>query len=488
VHLNRSPASAIPSLDRLLRHPALGEAEVDLGRAVVVSTARVVLEEVRALVVAGSSVPTLEDLARSIDERSRELVRTSPRPLINATGVILHTNLGRAPVSAAAAEAMRTAVSGYAALEFELESGERGARDAAVTAVLRELTGAEDALVVNNNAGATLLVVTALATGLPVLVARGELVEIGGGFRLPEVLAAGGAILTEVGTTNRTYASDYERALATRAAPGAMAGDAPRSKVSDAEPTQPLILRVHASNYRITGFHHRPELAELVRVAAAHGAALADDLGSGSLLDTARYGLLPEPRVQDSVAGGADVVTFSGDKLLGGPQAGVIVGKRAAIARLRHHPLARALRPGKEVYAGLFATLLHYLRGEAEEHVPVWRMIAATSEELAERSGLWRTQVEARLRSGSVPHSLELAASSSTVGGGSVPGSDLPTTVLVLGARDPIELSARLRAFATPVVARIERDRVMLDPRTVLPGEDDAVVEAVVAALSQEPR
>ncbi|MCB0216842.1 MAG: L-seryl-tRNA(Sec) selenium transferase, partial [Chloroflexi bacterium] len=397
------------------------------------------------------------DLVEAVLARLDRLLRPGPRPLINATGVLLHTNLGRAPVSRAAAEAMARAASGYSDLEYALDSGSRGSRHDLLLPLIRQLTGAEAALVVNNNAGATLLMLSALALGRGVVVSRGELVEIGGGYRIPEVMAAGGARLVEVGTTNRTRIADYAAAI---------------------DETTALLLRVHTSNYRIVGFTEAPRLEDLVALAAERGLPLVDDLGSGSLLDTARFGLASEPMVPHSIAAGAALVSFSGDKLLGGPQAGIIVGRADLVARLRKHPLTRAMRPDKASLAGLHATLLHYARGEAEREVPLWRMLAADPADLAERAAGWRAALAERgIRARVEP-------GRSTVGGGSLPGETLPTRLLALDSAHPDALAARLRAAEMPLIGRIAEGALLLDPRTVLPDEDAALLESLSWALS----
>jgi L-seryl-tRNA(Ser) seleniumtransferase len=314
--------------------------------------------------------------------------------------------------------------------------------------------------VVNNNAGAVLLALTGLAQGRGVLISRGQLVEIGGGFRVPEVMVQSGARLVEVGTTNRTHRSDYERAL-------------------EEEPDVALILRAHHSNFRVVGFTAEVALAELVELGEAHGLPVMDDLGSGALLDTAAFGLAHEPMVQESVAAGAAVVCFSGDKLLGGPQAGIIVGRTAFVAPLKRHPLARALRADKLCLAGLQATLMHYLKDEAVEQVPVWRMIAAPLDEIARRARRWRR----RLRRAGVQ--AEVVDGRSTVGGGSLPGETLPTKLVALPVAHPDQLAAALRAGDPPVIARIVEDRLVLDPRTVLEEQEQELLRTVKDAASQ---
>ncbi len=443
----------LPSIDRLISSQFAAALLQAHPRAVVVDSLRQVLAEIR--VSPGDPISDLVLLARAaehLDGRQRATLR----PVINATGVILHTNLGRAPLSEATRAAMEAVARGYSSLEFDLESGERGSRHDHLTDLLQRLTGAEAALVVNNNAGAILLALAALAQGQEVIISRGQLVEIGGGFRIPDVLAQSGAQLVEVGTTNRTYIEDYARAVSERTA---------------------ALLRVHSSNFRVIGFVHSAGLSELATLAQSRSLHLIDDLGSGSLLPTERYGLAHEPQVQESIAAGADLVAFSGDKLLGGPQAGILVGKAAVIDRLRRHPLTRALRPDKGTIAGLFATLQHYARGEAIDQVPVWRMISTSMESLEGRA--LRILDESGMRDATV------VACDATVGGGSLPGETLPSRALALrplGA-SANSLAARLRHFRSPIMGRIAEDLVLLDLRTVAP-EEDADIIAALATLN----
>lgn len=393
---------------------------------------------------------------RLVDRARRQLDRRleqQPRAVINATGVILHTNLGRAPLSRAALDAMERVGGGYSALEFDLEAGTRGSRHEHVSALLRDLTGADDALVVNNNASAVLLALAALATGRDVVISRGELVEIGGGFRIPDVLRESGARLVEVGTTNRTYVEDYDRAIAEDAA---------------------LVLRVHASNFQVVGFVHSPTLEELVALAHQRGLILVDDLGSGTLIATEQFGLAHEPTVQESTSAGADLVCFSGDKLLGGPQAGLLVGRKEVIDRLRRHPLVRALRPDKATLAALSATLAHYARGEALREIPVWRMISADAATIHRRA-------EA-LAAGS-DGVCSVVETRAAVGGGSLPGSTLPSFALAVDRADgsAAEIAHRLRSWRVPIVSRVADNRALLDLRTVAPGQDPEIQAAVRA-------
>lgn len=452
-----NPFRRLPSVDRVLQDSRLDDARRSRPHDQVVRAARAALAEARTAIAAGRADGDEQIVAATL-RRLDAGARMPLRRAINATGVIVHTNLGRAPLSGAALAAMAEVGGGYSNLEYDLDAGRRGSRHEHVTGLLRELTGAEDALVVNNNAAAMLLALAALAAGREVVVSRGELVEIGGGFRIPDVLRQSGAALVEVGTTNRTYAHDYADAASERTA---------------------AFLWVHASNYRVVGFVHAPSLAELARAAHDRGVLLLADLGSGSLLDTARFGLAAEPLVQEVVAAGADLVCFSGDKLLGGPQAGVLVGSAAVIARLKRHPLTRALRPDKATLAALGATLVHYLRGEGESAVPVWRMIAARPDAIERRA-------QALIASlGSAGQGWEIAAGRSAIGGGSLPGETLPTRLVVappaLGAN---RLAAALRAATPAVVARIERDCVVLDLRTVLPEEDGTLAACVRAAVT----
>jgi L-seryl-tRNA(Ser) seleniumtransferase len=371
--------------------------------------------------------------------------------VINATGVIIHTNLGRAPLSPEAIAALTAAAAGYSDLEYDLDRGERGHRMAAVEDLLKRVTGAEAAFVVNNNAGATLLALSALAAGKGALISRGQLVEIGGGFRVPDVMEQSGAVLIEVGTTNRTHRRDYEMALVTKEVAA--------------------IVRAHSSNFRTVGFTTEVPLAELVELANWKNIPLIDDLGSGALLDTALYGLAHEPTVQESVAAGAHVICFSGDKLLGGPQAGIIVGKARYVEPLKQHPLARALRMDKLDLAALSATLVHYLKGEAKQKIPVWRMISLPLSEIEQQAQMFAQQLRA------AGFTAEVIDGQSTVGGGSLPGEILPTKLVALGVNNPDDFLARLRRGDPPVVARIENDRVVIDLRTAI---DQAVLLSAV--------
>ncbi len=448
----------LPSVDRLLQKAPVAELVARWGHELTVEAAREALDAARQAILGGGEGPPVEALARDVSERLADRLRPTLRPAINATGVIVHTNLGRAPLSAEARAAMDAVALGYSNLEYDLAAGRRGSRYVHAEDLLCRLTGAEAALVVNNNAAAVLLVLMCFARGREVILSRGQLVEIGGGFRIPDVMRQSGATLVEVGTTNRTYARDYEAAITESAAPAAL-------------------MRVHRSNFRLLGFTHEPELAEMVELANEHGLLLFDDLGSGTLLDTAPYGLAHEPTLQESVAAGASLVSCSGDKLLGGPQAGLILGKADLIARLKKFPLTRALRVDKTTLAGLQATLRHYLLGEVPDKVPVWRMIGQSEGELADRAGAWVRELETR------GVGAEVLPGQSTVGGGSLPGETLPTRLVALAVDSPDAVAARLRAGEPPIVVRIEADRPVLDPRTVLPEQETTLLERVAEAV-----
>jgi L-seryl-tRNA(Ser) seleniumtransferase len=440
----------LPSIDRLLRDARLA----GLPHELAVQAARDVLDEARRESRNGGWRHSVAELPELVEQRVKDATRPRLRPVVNACGVVIHTNLGRAPLSAAALQAADDAGRGYSNLEYDLDKGGRGSRHNLVTDLLRRLTGAEDAVVTNNNAAAMLLILSTLGQGREAIISRGQLVEIGGGFRIPDVMLQSGVSLVEVGTTNRTYAADFEAAIT---------------------PQTALLLRVHASNFLLVGFVHQPTLEEVVAVGRAHEVAVVDDLGSGSLLDTARFGLAREPMVQDSVGAGMTLVAFSGDKLLGGPQAGIIVGRAAEVSRLRRHPLMRAIRPDKLTLAALGATLLHYVVGEAEREVPVWRMISAPLEVLRGRADGLASRLGAR--------GARVVETRSAVGGGSLPGQTQPSIAVGLEADSVDSLAARLRRAEPPVISRIEDGRVLLDLRSVLPEQDAELEQAVRAVL-----
>ena len=453
----------LPSIDRLLAEVRVVALIERHGRESVAALARAVLGEYRQA-IAEAGAPPAQPVADAVVARAAATLRPSLVRVVNATGVIIHTNLGRAPLSRAAIEAMQRVAGGYSNLEYDVEAGERGSRFSHLDDTLCRITGAEAGIAVNNNASALLLALSALCRDREVIISRGQLVEIGGGFRIPDVMRQSGAHLVEVGTTNRTYLRDYAEAITDRTA---------------------AILRVHSSNFRVVGFVEETPLAALASLARERGLLLLDDLGSGALLDTRDFGLAAEPMVQDSVRAGADVVLASGDKLLGGPQAGIAVGRSETIEAMRRHPLARAVRADKTTIAALAATLDHYARGEAATVIPIWRMIAADSGTLRRRARRWARACGGHARA--IP-------GHSTVGGGSLPGEELPTTVCAVDAPpgsgaggNADAFAAALRAAAPPIIARIAEDRVLLDPRTVDPSEDQHVAATLAALCRAAP-
>ena len=447
----------LPSVNDVLGDDRVSRLAQEFSHEAVLGLVRAEVERARDGIRNGGSPPSADLLANAVERRASALWGSMPTPVINATGVILHTNLGRAPLSDDALEAMRTANEGYGDLEFDLETGRRGSRQGRVAELLCRLTGAEGALVVNNNASAVLLSLAAVASGKEVIVSRGEAVEIGGGFRIPDVLRQSGATLVEVGTTNKTYDRDYEAAITENTG---------------------AILSVHASNFRVMGFTHAPSLSELVELGARSGVPVLHDLGSGCLLDTVRFGLAHEPMPQESIGDGASLAFFSGDKLLGGPQAGIIVGRSDLISVVSRHPLARAVRIDKGSLAALNATLLHYLKDEATSKIPIWEMISRSPEFLAQRAESWRLALEG-------PTSV--VPGESTVGGGSLPGETLPTSLLSIDATKmpggANALAANLRRGDPRIVGRIDAERVLLDPRTVPQDLDDVMVRGIFHAL-----
>lgn len=437
-------AARLPAVHRILSEPAVAAHEPELGRETIKRAVEQVLDRVRAGAQVDGYAAIVERIAATLDELHTKALT----PVINATGIIVHTNLGRAPLAAEALEAIVRVARGYSNLEYDLESGERGSRYERATGLLREATGAEDALVVNNCAAAVLLVLDTLAKGREVIVARNQLVEIGGGFRVPEVLERSGATLVEVGTTNRVYIEDFERALSPRTA---------------------LLLRTHPSNYRIEGFVHDVSGEELARLGRRNGIPVVEDLGSGALFDLAACGLPHERTVQEALGDGIDVVTFSGDKLLGGPQAGVITGRAQSIARLRNNPLLRALRVDKMTLAALAATLHLYHDVTARDRIPIYRMLTTSLEQL-------RRRVDAYVAS--IPDA-SAAESVAYVGGGAIPQERIASLAVAVATPRPDLLAARLRSGDPAIVARIEEGRLLLDLRTVAPEEDQAVIGAL---------
>lgn len=449
---------SLPSVDQLLQIST--GLLASYGRPLTLMAIRAVLDAIRVDVRAGGGTPSNEQILARAEARLTIWTNPTLQPVINATGVILHTNLGRAPLSNAAIRAMDEVSRGYSNLEFDLETGKRGSRLLHVDDVLQKLTGAEAALVVNNCASAVLLVLTALASRKRVIIARSQLVEIGGGFRVPDVMKQSGAKLVEIGATNKVRLSDYEEAL----------------KESVSTPASALVMRAHRSNFKMIGFTAEPELKEIIEIAHRHNVIFVDDLGSGALLDTAQYGMQHEPTVQESIAAGVDVLMFSGDKLLGGPQAGIIIGRAELLAKIKKHPLARAVRADKTCLAALTATLLHYLKDEAEREIPIWRMVSQTPDEIRNRAEAWQRETGCG----------EVVASESTVGGGSLPGESFPTWVLSLTVKSPDKFLAQLRKANLPVIARTENDKVLLDPRTVFIEQEPILLCTIHSLLLEQ--
>ncbi len=453
---------SLPSVEQLLQTQVAAELVEKYGRPLALVSIRTVLDQVRRDYPAAGVVPESQELLRQAGEQLGGWIAPTLQMVINATGVVLHTNLGRAPLSRSAMQAMWDVSVGYSTLEYDLATGKRGSRLVHAEALLKRITGAEAALVVNNNAAAVLLVLTAMARRRAAVIARSQLVEIGGGFRVPDVgggfrvpdvMKQSGARLVEIGTTNRVHLRDYEEALQENPA---------------------LLLQAHRSNFQIVGFTSEPDLQEIAALAQRAGVPMVDDLGSGALLDTARFGLAHEPMVQESLKAGANLVCFSGDKLLGGPQSGIIVGKAELVAKLKKHPLARAIRADKLCLAALTATLLHYLKDEPEREIPVWRMIATPADEIQRRAS----------RGIEVLGMGRLVSGESTIGGGSLPGETLPTYLLALGVNNPTRFLEKLRALTPPIIARTQEGEVLIDLRTVLPEQEPGLFAGLSKALT----
>ncbi len=483
----------LPSVDELLRDPAMAELVGADGQAAVADACRIALGNMRAEIAAGhldenKLALALSGIQQAIQNELRRALGYSLRPVINATGVILHTNLGRAPIAQSAFEHIQQTSATYSNLEFDLDSGARGKRDVHVDRLFRKLLSSQDAdlrptgrtrmpvpkqsvqpepsvstIVVNNNAAAVLLALNTLAEGGEVIVSRGELVEIGGSFRIPDVMAKSGAILREVGTTNRTRISDYERAINDRTK---------------------LLLRVHRSNFEISGFTEQPSIAELVALAQKHKLPLMEDLGSGALFDLRMVGINEEPGVLDSLRAGVHMVTYSGDKLLGGPQAGLISGRADLVQKMRSNSLFRALRVDKLTYAALEATLLAYVKRDYNT-IPALRMMQTSKEEIGKRAERMVESLSDKNVRPTQP-ALEIIDGESLVGGGSAPSSVLPTKLLAItcNGRSADELAARLRCSSPPVIARVDEGRVLLDLRTVFPEQDEVLTQILAASVT----
>lgn len=451
--------SQLPSIDQLLQWENIQTLQSHYGRSLTLKALRSVLDEYRQALLQGEGeFPEKDEIKHRVHKVLESWVSPTLKPVINASGVILHTNLGRAPLSVETLQAIQKAASIYSNLEFNLQTGKRGKRATHASRLLSLLTGTEGGFVVNNNAGAVLVALAALAKGKNVLVSRTQLVEIGGGFRIPDVMRQSGAQLLEVGTTNRVHLYDFEDALQSQ--------------------DIAMVLVAHHSNFKLIGFHSEPPLDEIVDAAHQYNVPVLHDVGSGALLDTADYGLAHEPMVQESVAAGCDLVCFSGDKLVGGPQAGIIIGRDELLQPIRAHPLARALRADKMALAGVTANLLHYLKEEAAEKVPVWRMISRSLDEIKTTAENW----QAYLSDG------EVLSGYSTVGGGSLPTEEMPTYLLALTPKKPDRFMASLRDTAPPIIARIEDDRVLFDPRTVLSEQEGALLRNLLSILENHKR
>ncbi len=448
----------IPSIEEILQSEKLRDYISSLSRPLVTRVSRRVVEEVRKEISRKRVSFSREEILERIVEELEILSISTLKPVINGSGVIIHTNLGRAPIGEDVLKHLAGISRGYSSLEYDLKKGRRGERTVILEKLLCELSGSEGALAVNNNAGAVLLILSGFARGKEVIISRGELVQIGGGFKIPEILAESGAVMKEVGTTNRTSLSDYRRAI---------------------NKNSKIILKVHKSNFWMSGFVEEVSIEELVRLGRKNRLLVVEDLGSGAVLYTENYGLGHEPRISEAVSSGADLVCFSGDKLLGGPQAGVIVGRKKYIEILRKHPLYRALRVDKMVIAGLEQMILNYLKKD-EDKIPVWRMISASPDDLRKRG----EEIKDKLKECGIQVSLK--ESRSTVGGGSLPGETLGTIVLSIDSQTPpASLAERFRSLNYPIIGRIEKNRFVLDLRTIFPEQDEIVIKEIKNILAK---
>jgi L-seryl-tRNA(Ser) seleniumtransferase len=446
----------LPSIEKVLSDDLFKSYHESYQHDLLVDITRQRIEKAKSFIQKGGQAPSFNEIIKLILTEVDQLGTINLRPMINATGVILHTNLGRAPLSKDTIAAMEKTSRGYCNLEFDMETGTRGSRQVHIEPLICQITGAEAAMVVNNNAAAVLLGLSALAKRKEVIVSRGQAVEIGGGFRVPDVMRQSGAKLVEVGTTNCTYISDYQQAIV---------------------PQTVGLLRVHSSNFKLVGFTNEATIEEISSLAKRENLISFDDVGSGCLLDTVPFGLAYEPMVKKSIAAGTDLVFFSGDKLLGGPQAGIIVGNKKLIDKIKKHPLARAVRIDKTRLAGLAATLIHYLKGEALQKIPIWQMISMPVSEIERRAKIW---VEA------TGGSARVVDGESMIGGGSLPGGTLPTKLVAIGTETQKKgvnlaqtISVRLRNQEVPIIGRISENMLFLDPRSVLPEEDRIIIRTL---------
>jgi L-seryl-tRNA(Ser) seleniumtransferase len=450
--VNSKKLRQIPSIEEILQSEKLKKYISFLSRLFVTQISRKIVDELRKQVKRKGLSISKEEIITKISEELENLVSASLRPVINGTGVIIHTNLGRAPIGENVLKHMAEVSKNYSSLEYDLVKGKRGERTVFLEKLLIELSGAEGALVVNNNAGAVLLILSGLAKGKEVIISRGELVQIGGGFRIPDILNESGAIMKEVGTTNQTSISDYQRAI---------------------NKNTKILLKVHKSNFWMSGFVEEVSIEKLIPLGKKYRLITVEDLGSGAMTYTENYGLGHEPRTSEAVSTGVDLVCFSGDKLLGGPQAGIILGKKKYIDLLRKHPLYRALRIDKMVITGLEQVILSYLKKE-EERIPIWRLISTPLDALRKRG----EEISRRLKDFGI--SVSLKESRSTVGGGSLPGETLPTFVLSMDSQTPPEyLAEKFRSLDYPIIGRIEKNRFVLDLRTIFPEQDEMVIKEI---------
>jgi L-seryl-tRNA(Ser) seleniumtransferase len=452
--MSNSDFSSIPSVDSILQLPLATDLIKIAGRNLALKAIRTSIGDVREKMDAVDSEPNPNMIIQKAQELVLEWTKPSLIPVINASGIILHTNLGRAPLSETTINAMRNASTGYNNLEFDLHTGKRGKRSIHAEEILIKLTGAESALVVNNNAGAVLLILSALANRKKVVIPHSQLVEIGGGFRIPDVMRQSGAKLIAVGTTNRIHISDYVQAL---------------------EEGASLVLNAHSSNFKIIGFTSEPPLGAISTTAHSFSVPFIYDIGSGALMDTSVYGLSHEPTVLEAMTAGVDIICFSGDKLLGGPQAGIIIGKKELLDKIKRHPLARAVRVDKTCLAGITATLTHYLKDEALDAIPIWKMISLGKEVIFQRVQNWVRAIGQG----------EIIEGNSIIGGGSLPGETLPTYLLSLQIPNPDKFLAKLRSLVYPIIGRIENGRVLFDPRTVLINQEEVFLHNLCEVLSK---